>query len=227
MKRVNFIPHVSLAMAVSFLSLQPAGANAQSVIDFDGVDASAAEVDATGYLAANGVTLSGVTPGSHVNITSDQQFYNTPGIVFAASGHNFLLQNGLNTQQSFTLIFSTPLTSLSFTRITETGGPTFGGNSFAPWTAEAFQGTTQIGQYGESGYSIFGPQNIHSAQVYTFTGTGITSVQFDGNDQNFYGTSSVLLDNLTLTPVPEPTTLALCGLGILGALAMRRRSKSC
>jgi hypothetical protein len=224
MKRVNLMTLVGVGIVVSCLSLPADRANAQ-ILTFDSVDASAGAVDATSYLNSYGITLSGVTAGTEVAIQSDQQFYGTPGIVYASSPHNFLEQFGNANGESFTLNFATPLTSLAFTRITETGGPGKAGNSFGQWSAEAFEGATQIGQYGESAYSIFGPASVNSAQTYTFSGSGITSIQFDGNAFNFYGTGSILLDDLTLTPVPEPSSLMLTGLGLLW-ITRRWRNRS-
>lgn len=34
-----------------------------------------------------------------------------------------------------------------------------------------------------------------------------------------------MLDNLTISPIPEPSTLALCGMGFLGMIAVMRRKK--
>ena len=64
------------------------------------------------------------------------------------------------------------------------------------------------------------------AQTYTFTGTGITSLELDGNEFHSAGTSGDVIDNLTMTTaaVPEPSTLALCAIGLsLVGYAARRR----
>ena len=47
----------------------------------------------------------------------------------------------------------------------------------------------------------------------------------DYNDQyrNITGTETIYIDNLTLTPVPEPTSLALLGLAVPGLLLAARR----
>jgi hypothetical protein len=205
----NNLQHTSMIINIQTLLITLtliAGANhapalETNILDFDSVDAITNVVDAADYLADNGVILSGVTRGSTVFIQSDLQFYGTPGIVFASSPHNFLAQAGQNSQ-SFTLNFAKPLSGLSFTRITETGGPGNAGNSFGAWSAEVFAGTNLIAQVGEPGYSIFGPDQINPAQTYTFSGPGITRIVFDGNDYAdgipFYGTGSILLDDLTL-----------------------------
>src|SRR5207247_8467987 len=89
-------------------------------INFDNVAAPGGAVDATAYLASFGITLASVThdgspaPGS-VYIENDRNFYGG-GAVFAASGHNFLLQQASGNSATYTLVFSEPLQSLSFTR---------------------------------------------------------------------------------------------------------------
>ncbi|HTL73680.1 MAG TPA: PEP-CTERM sorting domain-containing protein [bacterium] len=67
-----------------------------------------------------------------------------------------------------------------------------------------------------------------SGDTTTFTYTGMNTAI--GNAIGFYAdvrgvTSYGTLDNLTITPVPEPSTLALCGMSFLGLVAVMRRKK--
>jgi hypothetical protein len=64
------------------------------------------------------------------------------------------------------------------------------------------------------GLSFGGP--VTSLTVYFFQGpqgTGAT------------GGHIIVLDNITITPVPEASTLALCGVGMLAFVGLRRRKK--
>jgi hypothetical protein len=226
MKHIKLITHIGVGIVVSCLSLQANRASAQTILNFDSVDASAGQVDATSYFASYGITETALIAGSAIDIYSDVN-YGGDDAAIASSAPNFVETTGGNSN-SVLLTFSTPLTSLSFTRIEETG--TGAGNSFGAWSAEVFSGATEIGSASASGYSIFN-NNINPAQTYTFTGADITSIEFDGNDYigntPFYGSQGILMDDLTLTPVPEPSSLALSCLGLLGAFAWRRRSRSC
>lgn len=215
---------VGVGIIVSCLSLQANRANAQTTLNFDSVDASAGQVDATSYFTSYGITETALSAGSAFSIVNENDYYNTPGIVYASSPPNFVDPLGDGGVSSILLSFATPLTSLSFTRIEETGSGA--GNSFGEWSAEVYSGATEIGSANASGYSIFN-NNINSAQIYTFNGSDITSIEFDGSSEGFYGTDGILMDDLTLTPVPEPSSLALSCLGLLGAFAWRRRSRSC
>lgn len=211
------------SLIIGLIFITASKSYAQTVVNFDSVNANTVQVDATAYLASYGITESPLIAGSGFNITSDG--YIGAGVAFASSAPNFVDAGGPNSN-SVVLTFSTPLTSLSFTRIEETGSGA--GNSFGAWSAEVFSGATQIGSAGAAGYSIFN-NNINPAQTYTFTGAGITSIEFDGNDYigntPFYGSRGILMDDLTFTAVPEPATLTLAGLGGLSLMLFRRQRK--
>jgi hypothetical protein len=201
-KRTRF-----LAAILALLVLQPLANRASTtILNFDSVNASAGQVDATSYFASYGVTETSLVGGSAFSIVNQNDFYGTPGIVYASSPPNFV--DPLSSQGAATAIllsFATPLTSLSFTRIEETG--IGAGNSFGAWSAEVYSGATEIGSASESGYSIFN-NSINPAQTYTFTGSDITSIEFDGSSEGFFGTQGILMDDFTMTTaVPEPTTI--------------------
>jgi len=50
-------------------------------------------------------------------------------------------------------------------------------------------------------------------------------MEIDGNNEGWAGTGGILMDDLNITPVPEPTTLALAGLSGLSLFLFRRQRK--
>jgi hypothetical protein len=63
---------------------------AQTTLNFDSVDASAGQVDATSYFASYGVTETSLLGGSAFSIVNQNAYYGTPGIVYASSPLNFV-----------------------------------------------------------------------------------------------------------------------------------------
>jgi hypothetical protein len=205
------------------LSLLPAlSALGSTTVTFDTLNGGDSGTTVNSYLAGFGIT---VTSGS-VQIQDDRTFVFPPPstpIVQASSGHMFLVGNGANSQLSFTLGFSPVLTSLSFTRIFETCNNA--GTAYPGWQATAYQGATALGTVGPgtSTYSIF-PPNTLPAQTYTFDGTGISSIRFDCYGNNFAAFSSVFVDDIQLSQVPEPATLGMLSLSVGGLLVRRKRA---
>ncbi|MDQ2944821.1 MAG: PEP-CTERM sorting domain-containing protein [Acidobacteriota bacterium] len=196
-------------LAGSFMFVAALTSTATTILNFDSVPiSSGAGVDATSYLASFGITLSNVTPGPSgaVQIYSDQ-FITYEG---ASSPHNFLMQNGGGAPNglTYTLNFSTALTSLSFVRIAQTAP-----NAVAQWTATAFAGFTAVGSVGENSFSGTEPAQTYS--LFAGSSSGITSLEITANGGGFAGVPSLPMDDLTLNQVPEPSTFVL----ILGAAA--------
>lgn len=188
-------------------------------INFDSVNAENGDVDATAYLASYGVTLTNVSNPGTVHIISDNNFYGS-GVVIASSPHNFLMQNvgGSPNGISYTLNFSTGLTSLSFTRIAI---PSF--SAVAQWTATAYDGSTALGSVGEN--FSFGLTGAHTYTL-SWLGMDITSLTITANGFNFAGISSAPLDDFIGTPAATPdagSTLPLLGFASLGLVALRRK----
>ena len=218
MKTNQQLHYRAALFAVVVLALFPVRATA-IYMNFDSVDATT-HVDATSYLASFGITITNVTadgvsrPGS-VKIVDDQYCYGSKCVI-ASSPHNFLLgEFGVNMwSDSYTLNFSTPLQSLSFTRIAYT---TWGGAQTPGWNATAYIGTTAIGSVGSPNIN---QDYAAPAHTYAFSGAGITSLTIEGYPHNTAALNTVPLDDFYMTPVvPEPATLLLFG---LGGLAIRK-----
>src|SRR6266576_2081440 len=193
---------IALALSSAF-NLQPSTAFAQGAdsawlasgqpvhINFDDATTPGGAVDATAYLASFGIALTSVThdgspaPGS-VYIENDTNFYGG-GAVFAASGHNFLLQQASGNSETYTLVFSEPLQSLSFTRCA------VGDNAATPsWTATAYAGSNAVDSVG---VCCIDSDTGQPAHVYALNGPGITSLTITANPENFAALGSAPLDD--------------------------------
>lgn len=178
-----------LIPAITLIALQCAAHAA--TINFDALDATGGGVSGAAlasYLAQWGVTISGVTPGSQVLVLDDRQVYGG-GILVSPSGHNTLAQSQ-NGPIHFTLNFSVPQSSVSFTRAGL--GATF--SSFTAWSAHAFNAaSTEVSSVSEDEILAF---NL-PARSFKLTGPGITSVRWDA-DNCCDGFSSIVMDDLVL-----------------------------
>lgn len=223
MKMLEFkICNVALvAVALTLLAAPYAGA-AVVTLNFDDIvskDQAESGVDATPYLALYGITLSNVSPDGPSGAVQIWN-WNHPGSDWI--DENFLDQNGGGAPPcSYTMNFSTPLQSVSFTRIATP--PDL--QTTPEWSATAYVGTEDVGSVGE-GYGTWGYSS--PAHNYTLSGNGITSLTIYSNGYNFTGIGTVPLDHFVLTSVPEPGTLTLAatGIGFLLVLQLRRKRSS-
>jgi len=184
-------------------------------LNFEDVDTSAGPVEATAYLNSYGITLSNVYPnGPDLEVVIDN--WSGPDSYWV--DENMLTQNSYGAQPcSYTMDFSTPLQSVSFTRIATPPNLT----TTPVWSATAYVGIETVGSVGEG----FGTWGYNSpANTFTLSGDGITSLTIYANGYNFTGIGSPPLDNFVLTPVPEPGTLALLAAGLL-AFAWPQRKR--
>jgi len=160
-------------------------------MNFDSVNPGAG-VDATAYLASFGITLANVSQPGSVYIVGDTNYYGT-GAVTASSSHNFLLQSvGGSVPCSYTLNFSAPLQSVTFTRIAISGS-----FSTPAWTATAYAGNSAVGSVGDPNLNGDTGQPAH---IYTISGHGITSLTVSGNGAGFTAAASAPLDDFYMVP---------------------------
>jgi hypothetical protein len=209
-------------IALLFAALGAPNASADTV-NFDSINVSpgsTVDISTTNYLAQYGITLANVTANTKVNV------FNANGtLIVAPSSPNVIVQQGNVNGESYTLQFSTPLSSFSFDVAgnSKSGGS---GTLVAAWSATAYNSSNMVvSSAGDpsllSTYSPFAPK------TYTLAGPGISYVTFSDNCAGVCGTQ-LLIDNLSspeLTQTPEPSTYLLLGTGLLGLLALAARSK--
>jgi hypothetical protein len=203
----------------------PNPVRADFVVDFDSLPASGHPVSGAtlaNYLAGFGITLSGVTPGTAVTVYDARDIYSDIQPVIPPSPFNVISQAGSNDPVSYTLNFALPQDHFAMTRTAVRAGTT--GVALPEWHASAFDASGHLlGTVGESAFSIF---TDLPAETFTLNGPGIRSVLIASDNHHFAAFGAVILDNLTLTAVPEPSSLVLVGLGlagIAGSVGLRRR----
>ena len=193
-------------------------------LNFDSITVSpgsTVDISTTDYLAQYGITLTNVTPGSKVNV------FNTQGnVIVAPSPPNVLVEQGNADGESYTLDFSTPLSSLSFDVAgnSKSGGS---GTVVAAWSATAYNASNVA--LSSVGDGLFGTYSPIAVQSYTLAGPGIDSVTFYDNCYDFCGTQ-LLIDDLSspelqLVSTPEPASMVLLLTGLLALVALAARSK--
>lgn len=176
------------------------------------INARPSGVAAAPYLAANGVTITGISPGTTFSINDDRDIYNAPpddnhDSVLAQSHHNFAWQTGSNDPVFVELTFATPVSEVSFYRIGS------GGNAATPaWNAAVYNGTTALASVGEGINGFY----LQPPKQFTFVAANygapyITKILFNSNNYHFAAYSSVGIDDLSFSPIPEFASLALCG----------------
>ena len=89
----------------------------------------------------------------------------------------------------------------------------------ATQTYSVYLGTTDLGQFKTQ--SGWGTESI------TFTTTGGSGLTFQGDTQFARPSdATALIDNVSVTAVPEPTSVLMMVVGTLGLLAWRRRAQA-
>ena len=170
------------------------------VIDFNKTaDGKVLDVSLTGrlvansYLAAFGVTLSDVTPGTQVVILDLRRLYEGQASR-GTSGNNALAHIGSNDPVSFTMNFKTPLQAVKFTRPPLMAGPT--GVTLPEWKATALDANGRA--LDEGGESLGSYYSDAPGKTFTLKGPGLKAVRFDSNNHQFAAFNAVIIDGLTL-----------------------------
>ncbi|MGP8055124.1 MAG: PEP-CTERM sorting domain-containing protein, partial [Limisphaerales bacterium] len=178
-----------------------------------------------GNMVINGFsTTLGVTAGSYSLVLGDNA-----ASIAASSGPNYAGQIGSTASTALTLDLAN---AASVTLDVYVPGGNFG--YYLQWDL-ALNQNGGLGYQSVDGYSYSQTANIGGEKTLTWTipsamqailaanPTLPTSLNFQIGGGFSSANDAVYLDNLTITEVPEPTTLVLAGLGALGLLAIRRR----
>lgn len=138
-----------------------------------------------------------------------------PNFSFPSSWGTNALSPFHNTSADWRITFETPLTFLSFD-YGDFGQDEDGldvaaldenGNLLDAFTTSGFLGNLNDGEFGTA----------------TFFGSGIKTLVITGSSSDTNFPNSLYLDNFVATPVPEPASMAVLGLGL--AAFRRRRAR--
>jgi len=182
--RVKFVLSIVLP---GLLCLMLPGSIRADTVNINSINANNSpffvDISTTNLLAQYGITLANVTPGTTVAVLCGECGGNS---IVPSSPPNTLTQFGNDNGMSYTLQFSTPLSTLSFNLAgnSKSGGS---GTVVAAWSATAFNASgAVVSSVGDP--SLFSTFSPFSPQPFTLTGPGIASVTFFTQCFNFCGT---------------------------------------
>lgn len=197
-------------------------ARGSTIIDFESFAPGQKNSDFLSAVGISSITL--VRDGSVDEIVTVNPETSEPnGNASNVGGGNYLASAGNNTrgERLLTLTFSTELTRFSFRRIDVDGQVSVPGT----WEARAFDDAgIDLGiSVGENLPGFQFPSSDATFSLIAPGGTSIRRVEFSiaPNSSTF---AIAPLDDLRLVPVPEPSTLCMVALGLLGVGVRRRRA---
>jgi hypothetical protein len=203
------ISRIAVALAASVVS---AAAFATPIITLDNAGFESPNVSG-GYTYLNSASYGWKFSGLGTGVASNGSGFNVTG----ASGNQagFLQGQGSSFSQNF--VFAGEQVSISFMAESRPYGG--GGNPISVMIDNqvlSFGNTTSFIPGTNTSFSIYTSDLISlSSGVHSLAFTGLGT---DGSDVTSF------IDNVTVNAVPEPTTVALLGLGLLGVAASRRKS---
>jgi hypothetical protein len=162
-----------------------------------------------------GITVTNVSTGSAFNSFTSANGFDSAAQISGASA----FFSGPTTQ-------ATAGNALVFT-VTAAPGYEFTLDGFSFIARSALQAPGDIGfKIGASSYDFSGSYSNDSTTTLisnqTLGLTGLTSATISIQGWNSTGTTALVVDNLVLTGVPEPSAALLGGLGVLALLRRRR-----
>ena len=171
-------------VAINFDSLAPSPAT--------GLDSALVS-----YLAGFGITVSNISSGTRLAVIDEDAFYGG-GVVTASSPRNVFTQTGSNDPDSYTLGFSTPLTSFGLTRAGLTAGSS--GVTHPWWRARAFDSSgVELASVGEEILASYSNVPTRAFTLTAPSGSTISSVRIDSDNRHFAAFNTAVLDDFILT----------------------------
>jgi hypothetical protein len=173
------------------ISGPPAGSD---TITFAHVDTSQDMVPAAPVLAAHGITVEDVTPGSRLMIVNTKQSYE--GTAFAPrTSQNALMQIDKGGPVSYIMRFAAPVKELRLLR-PKLLAPTPSGITHPQWTARAYDSSGEL--EAAAGEGLLRSFEDVPAREFVLKGRGITSVRIDSDNRNFAAFGAVIVESMTL-----------------------------
>jgi len=144
--------------------------------------------------------------GTIYSATDGQYFANLSATSFIAQGQTWGAGYQLTFDWAFCADDYLPFNDFSVFKVLDTGGSVIDNITLSD--------VAGIGDYGDTGWNEY---------TYTFAAAGAGSLQFGSvNGVDGIMDSNLLLDNVA-APVPEPASIFLMGVGLLGLVSNRKR----
>jgi hypothetical protein len=193
---------LAVAGVAVFFALPGGPAAQMTTLDFDGIEAYARPlhmVDARDYLAASGVTVSAMTPGTGVVVAHTHAFY-AGAAAFPVSAPNVLSHvpapetSPVPYPITFTLTFQRPVVLVQFRRVPLIAA-TKDGILTPAWSAVALDARgNEVFRDGEPMWPMFAQT---PSRPFALTGACIAAVRFDSNYKKKAAFHAVVIDDLS------------------------------
>lgn len=210
------------AIVVAILGIPTLGLGA-TLLTFDEINALGGGVQGqpvVDYFAAANVQVTGDDL-----VIFDVREFTDHGVEFTVPASRFNFLGGSNSPQNNLWTFTTPMTEVSFVRNgLITTGP--GGTTHPEWSAVARDAMGEIlDSVGESLIATFGNEPPTTFTLSGLTKRPIHSIEWHSDHHNFAGYGAVILDNVRLTPIPEPAAGLMATIGVLIGILRRSRRR--
>lgn len=180
---------VRVTNAVGAADSSAATITVRSVLNFDSISIGAGQAtDATAYLASFGITFVSVSGGAAprvYNVSGSSVTASSPPNVFAADPAS------TNTDESYDLVFSTPVNQVTFIRSAVASS-----TALPPWSVTAYSASSAVlSSVVRSSVQFPGPP----AETITLTGPGIVRLRWTASNSAHVTYNHPPIDDLVLT----------------------------